>query len=135
MPVRNITNTQVYLDTSAYKGGTAPNFWPPKGRRLILGRDVNFVKDVPVSIDLMEFYPVRRSWRWAATNEDDRLLVFQTCYRCQLVFVAEHEPPDYFDFIVSFYDGNTPSLIGEHMFIYARDWRSEDAKARNSNAT
>lgn len=134
VPAKNTINTQVYLDTQEYKGGTAPNFWHPKGGRLILKRNVNFVKGIQISIDLMELDNdhMRRSWRWAGGN---RPLESLTCYRCQLVFVAEHELPDYFYFIVSFHDGNKPSLTGEHMFLYAGEWKSEDAKARNNNAT
>lgn len=119
---------QVYLDFSVYSGGVGYNFWYPK-RRLALKRDVNFAGGADVSpIDLMELdnSSPTRFWRWATdTDIGERPLVSLTCHRCQLEFVAEQEPPDYFDFIVTFHDGKIPSLIGEHMFLYARDWKND----------
>jgi len=89
-------------------------------------RDVNFVKGAQVSIDLMELddSSPTRFWRWKTdTDGGERPLVSPTCHRCQLVFVAEQGRPDYFDFLVTFRD--PPSLISEHMFLYARDWKND----------
>ena len=127
---KNVCGAEVYLVSSEYSGGVGLARWRPKWR-LVMRRDVNFSRGVEVSIDLMgrDNGPAH-SWRWADRGE--RPLVTPTCHRCQLVFVTE-EANDYFDFIVSFHDGNTPSLIGEHMFLYARDWKTEEAKARNDD--
>jgi hypothetical protein len=121
---KSIGGVQVCLDYSAYSGGLGHNFWNPK-RRLVLITRIDFVKDAQVSIGLMEIdnSGLTRFWRWKAnTDGNDRLLSLKN-YRCQLVFIAEQETVDYFDFLVNFHD-DTPSLIGEHLFTYARDWKT-----------
>jgi hypothetical protein len=102
--------------------------------------NVNFVLGAEVlPIDLIELdnsgdMPF---WRWSTTGEP---LVF-TFHNCQMVFIIGQEPHDYFDFIVDFHykeisplshDGGTParyekvpSLISEHMFLYAQDWKND----------
>jgi hypothetical protein len=124
-PTKSTDSVQVCLDYSAFSGGIGYNFWNHKGR-LILTRGVNFVKDANVSIDLMELdnNSPTRFWRWKTDADgSERPLVSLTSHRCQLVFIAEQETLDYFDFLVTFHDA-TPSLIGEHMFLYARDWKT-----------
>lgn len=138
-------NAQVCLDCSAYVGGIGDNFWGAK-QRLVLKRDVNFVKGAEVSIDLIRLdnSSPTRFWRWATANGDEWLLMSITCYRCQLVFIDKQGLAlDYFDFFVSFHyeekpppvrDGKTPtryekmpSLIGENQFLYAREWKNIEA--------
>ena len=88
-------------------------------------KDINFIKDAQVSIGLMELdnSSPKRFWKWKTDMDEGELpLVSLTSHRCQLVFVAEQEKLDYFDFLVTFNDA-TPSLIGEHLFLYAREWK------------
>jgi hypothetical protein len=136
---KTVSSVQVCLDLSSHSGGAGYNFWNPK-RRLILRENVNFIPGAEVVIDLMEIDNSRDtpSWHWV-TNMHEREPVSFTCHRCQLVFIAAQEPPDYFNFIVDFHyeeklpqsrDGKTstryekaPSLIGEHRFLYAREWK------------
>lgn len=139
-----VPNVQIYLDFSAYPGGHA---WDPKKRpdRLVLKRNVNFAKGAAVSIDLMELHDNDSMRFWRLAGDEKPMLL--SCHRCQLVFVNEQgRPLDYFDFFVSFHyeekpppirDGKmptryekAPSLIGENLFLYARNWKSEDANQR-----
>ncbi len=126
-PKQSTDNVTVCLDYSAYHGGVGHNFWNAK-KRLIMMRGVNFAKDSEVSIDLMELDNSNptRFWRWK-TADSDQPLIARTLYQCQLVFIAEQEIIDYFDFIISFND-TAPSLTGEHMFSYARKWKTNDAQ-------
>jgi hypothetical protein len=140
IPSKKVSDVQICFNLSHYSGGVGYNFWTPK-RGLILMENVNFTPGVEISVDLM-----RRDngtpnpfWRWATKHNGEPVLF--TWYRCQLMFLAEHESPDYFDFIVDFHyeeipplvrDGKTPtiyenkpSLIGEHRFLYAREWKND----------
>jgi len=117
IPTKSVNNVQVCLDFSANSGGVGYNFWRDK-RRLVLKENANFVLGAENIIDLIELdIPF---WRWATNGGEP--LVF-TFHNCQLVFIAAQEPTDYFDFIVDFHD-KVPSLISEHMFLYAQDWKT-----------
>jgi len=138
IPKKSVNNVQVCLEFSADSGGVGYNFRRPK-RRLVLMENVNFVLGAEVQIDLIELNNSSDTpfWQWATNMHAGEPLVF-TCHRCRLVFIAAQEPPDYLDFIVDFHyeeklsrDGKTPpryektpSLIGEHRFLYAREWKA-----------
>ena len=137
IPVKSVANVRVCLDVSAHSGGIY-EFWNTT-RRLVLRRD-DFVTGAAVSMSLMELDngSKGRVWRWA-TNEGERPSVSLTSHRCQLVFVIDQGPYDYFDFVVTFHykppplrDAKTPipyeqtpSLMGEHMFLYSRNWKKD----------
>jgi hypothetical protein len=135
---KSANNVQVCVDFVADSGGAGPNIKRSK-RRLVLRENVNFVLGAEVPIELIARNNSRDIWRWVTNSADERELVF-VCHRCQLVFIAAQEPTDYFNFIVDFHyeekplsrDGETPrryektpSLIGEHRFLYAREWESD----------
>jgi hypothetical protein len=136
-PAMTVANVRVCLDVSAHSGGMGLNTWSTK-RRLVLREDIRFVTGAAVSICLMEHDNGGKEqfWRWA--GEGNPRVSF-TSQRCQLVFAAERGPSDYFDFVVEFslkppplrdlrtpmpYE-KTPSLIGEHMFLYSREWKKD----------
>jgi hypothetical protein len=135
-------SVQICLKLSAHSGGSGYNFWNPE-QILVLNDSCKFVKDSEVSIDLIELDKSgpTPSWRWAAkTDGGERPLVLSTFHRCQLVFIGtDQKPMDHFDFVMTFHDGTPdgrklygakiPSLVGEHLFLYAREWKDvETAK-------
>ena len=126
------TSLQVCLTIETYPGGIGFHDWGDR-RRWTLRKLVDVAEGERLSIDLMALdnSSPTRFWRWAAATADVNTLVCQTCHRCQLVFMPQKGPYDYFDFYVTFHD-RTPSLAGEHLFLYAREWRNEDATKAHS---
>jgi hypothetical protein len=118
---------RICLTVQTYLGGIGQHIWGNKTRWPLRG-SVCVGKGEKVSIDLMALdnSSPAHCWCWSSETTDVNTLILQTCHRCQLVFMPEKGRHDYFDFYVSFHDG-VPSLIGEHLFLYARAWKNDDA--------
>lgn len=117
-------NLRVYLKYSFFSRGLGSGCWnPPTFLPLLQISD--FAQGQEITVDLIALDQPRRFWRWILEGSESTLA--SGLYRCQLVFIAENEPRDYFNFLICDDEPRSRLIVGENNFSYAQEWKDEDA--------
>jgi len=126
---------RICLTVQTYLGGMGQHIWSERKRWTLLEL-ANVAHGEQNLIELIELDSTGSApfWRWAAAvPTDTNTAISRTCHRCQLVFMPQQGRYDYFDFYLYFHE-RTPSLMGEHLFLYAREWKKIDATTQSKSA-